>query len=126
MGWWSIMSTLVKPIIRALDYFRQWFGSWWGWILGILTFILTPLDYIFAFFTSILVFIQEQIQTITNVLNSVHNNLETSYPMVYDLLALANAILPVNQLLLAFTLLFTLWLISLGYRFAKSWLPTLS
>jgi len=120
---WESLRLLLLPIVKAGDYFKQFFGNTFIWLMGLLLIILTPLNWLFSIILSLLVYLNDKIEQLTTILESIYTALINAYPPIAPTLAIANAIFPVSTLINVMTILFGMWILALAYRFVKSWLP---
>lgn len=123
MRFWQYLGVLLKPVLINLNWFRQFLAKWYVWALGLLSVILAPFNWIFGWLLSLIAWLNLKLQDLTDIVNAIWGALDDSYPAVANILAIANAILPVDELFKAFAVLITLWAIALIYRFTKSWIP---
>jgi hypothetical protein len=123
---WQFFNTLLQPLYKLFDWLKQFVIGWFGWILGIVAFLLIPLNYILDLFISWLTFLNTRLTQATEYIMEIWDYLGDTYSGVATTLSIANSLFPLGTLFSILTLLFFLWIIGLIYRLVKSYIPTLS
>ena len=123
---WEFFKIIVAPIIKLFDWLKQFLLGWFGWLLGILAFLLIPINYFLDLIISFFTFLNARITSLTTSINNFWDNLTSTYSSVASVLSVANALFPLSTLFIILYLLFILWIIGIIYRAVKSYIPTLS
>ena len=122
----QFLADFFAPLIKGFDWFRQWINSAWLWVLGLFAYILAPIEWFLDFVINALNYLTAKLNDLTAKVESMWDKFHESYDKISHILAISNAIFPINHLLVCLGVLISVWLIAMIYRLIKSWIPTVS
>lgn len=123
---WKYFKALFYPILKILDWYKQFVLKYFTFVFSILLVVLTPVNWLFDVILSWVLWMDTKVIELKDIVDTFWQNLDSNYSGIAQTLAIANALFPLSQLFVIINLLIGAYILANLYRLIKSWLPTLS
>jgi hypothetical protein len=123
---WDFLKIIISPIVKLFEWTRTLLNNFWLWLISILLMLATPVIWFLDFCNWVITYIRSLVVITNDYVASLWSNFDNSFASAREFLALANGIVPLNQLFVALGIIVFLWAIAITYRAIKSFVPTIS
>jgi len=123
---WENFRILFQPIYTFFGWIKPFVTGWLAWVIAFITGLLVPIKWYIQWVTFWIGFAKETFLLMASCVTGMWNAILSAFGPAQTVLAVGNAIFPLDTLLQALACLLGIWIVGLLYRLIKSYIPTIN